>query len=183
MMYERFKTKATGAQAEVHRFPTRAAALDFLAGFLNQEQSADAQNATALVAASMGLADAERERLAACPGVHFDVTRERAAQAKIGISQMDWALADTGTLVHDATAAEERLVSTLPSIHIALVPSSGLHPDLPSLLAQVDPRRSRYLAFITGPSRTADIERVLTIGVHGPKRLVALFVDDLKARA
>lgn len=183
MMYERFKAKATVAQAEVQRFPTRAAALDFLTGFLKQEKVADAPDATALVAASTGLADAERSLLGALPGIHSDVTRERAAQAKIGISQMDWALADTGTLVQDATAVEERLVSTLPSIHIALVPTAGLLPDLPALLSRVDPRQSKYLAFITGPSRTADIERVLTIGVHGPKRLIVLFVDDLKARA
>jgi L-lactate dehydrogenase complex protein LldG len=59
------------------------------------------------------------------------------------------------------------------------VPAAGLLPDLPSLLKRVDPKKLSYLALITGPSRTADIERVLTIGVHGPKRLVVLFVDDL----
>jgi len=45
--------------------------------------------------------------------------------------------------------------------------------------ATIDPRRSAYLSLITGPSRTADIERVLTIGVHGPARLVILCVDGI----
>jgi L-lactate dehydrogenase complex protein LldG len=48
------------------------------------------------------------------------------------------------------------------------------------VLARVDPRKSAYLSFITGPSRTADIERVLTIGVHGPERLVIVLVDNLE---
>ena len=46
-------------------------------------------------------------------------------------------------------------------------------------LADADPARMNYLSMITGPSRTADIERVLTIGVHGPVRLIIIFVDEL----
>ena len=43
-----------------------------------------------------------------------------------------------------------------------------------------DPKSAHYIAMITGPSRTADIERVLTIGVHGPERLVIVFIDQLE---
>ena len=92
---------------------------------------------------------------------------------------MDWALADTGTLVQDATAVDQRLVSTLPTIHVALIATDGLRPDMPTWLADADPNRMGYLSMITGPSRTADIERVLTIGVHGPVRLIIIFVDEL----
>jgi L-lactate dehydrogenase complex protein LldG len=63
------------------------------------------------------------------------------------------------------------------------VPTASLLPDLAAVLARVDPRTSTYLAFITGPSRTADIERVLTIGVHGPGRLIIVFVDDPEVAA
>jgi L-lactate dehydrogenase complex protein LldG len=112
-------------------------------------------------------------------GLSFDISRERAVNARIGISQVDWALADTGTLVQDATSIDKRLVSTLPEIHIALLPSNSLLPDMTALLEKLSPQQMNYIAMITGPSRTADIERVLTIGVHGPKRLIIILVDDL----
>ncbi len=111
--------------------------------------------------------------------VRFDVARQVAADAKIGISQMDWALAGTGTLVQNSTPVEQRLVSTLPTIHIALIATDRILSDLAALLTKVSPKESSYLALITGPSRTADIERVLTIGVHGPERLIIVFVDEL----
>jgi L-lactate dehydrogenase complex protein LldG len=99
----------------------------------------------------------------------------------VGISQMGWALADTGTLVQDASAVEERLVSTLPSIHVAVVALERLLPDLAAFMERLGPVPPPYLSMITGPSRTADIERVLTIGVHGPERLVILVVEGLAA--
>lgn len=177
MMFEQFKQRAETAHAEVHRFPTKTEAVDFLADLLRREAPADGTSPAALIAPCPLLTPADRERLAALPGVSLDVTRERAAAATFGVSQMDWALADTGTLVQDATDIALRLVSTLPAVHVALVTTAALVPDLPTLLPRLSPAKSRHLAFITGPSRTADIERVLTIGVHGPKRLITLFID------
>jgi len=178
-MFDLFKAAAEAAKAEVLRFKTTAEAVEFLAGFLKENGVADAPQATALCAGGDWLSSEIRSRLAAVPGVRFDVSREAAAEAKFGISFMEWALADTGTLAQDATPVERRLVSSLVKIHIAFVPTAGLLPDLPSLLAKVDPKKAQYLSLITGPSRTADIERVLTIGVHGPERLIILMTDDL----
>ena len=120
-----------------------------------------------------------RQRLEGVAGVKFEVSREAAAAARFGVSQMDWALADTGTLVQDATAIDKRLVSTLPTIHIAFLPVASILADMPTWLAAIRPEELGYIAMITGPSRTADIERVLTIGVHGPERLVIVAIDDL----
>lgn len=178
-MFDTFKAAAEAAKAEVFRFRTAAEAAGFLSVFLKENGVADAPQATALCAGGDWLSPEVRSCLAAVPGVRFDVTRAGAAEAKFGISFLAWALADTGTLAQDATPVERRLVSTLVQIHIAFVPTSGLLPDLSSLLKRVDPKKAAYLALITGPSRTADIERVLTIGVHGPARLIILMADDL----
>ncbi len=178
-MYDQFKTRAVGVGAEVYRFETRRDALAFILPFLQREGVADEPGSYAVWASSPFLSAMDQEALPAFPGLGFEVNRERAAQAKVGISQMTWALADTGSLVQDQSAVAERLVSSLPSVHIALVPTGNILEGKKALFERVNPRTARYIAFITGPSRTADIERVLTIGVHGPERLLILFVDEL----
>jgi L-lactate dehydrogenase complex protein LldG len=178
-MFEQFKTRAEGVSAEVHRNGTRAEALEFITGFLRQEGVADAPQGYALWAACPFLDGVDRSALDGIAGLKFTITRELAAQARFGISQVGWALADTGTLVQDSAAVEQRLVSSLVDIHIAIVPTRAILPDMPTLLELLRPEQSNYIAMITGPSRTADIERVLTIGVHGPERLVIVFVDEL----
>jgi len=179
-MFDAFKVKAEAVSAEVHRFATRAAALSFILDFLKKEGVADAPPSYALWADSSFLKGLDQRQLAEeVPGLKFKVTRELAADSKIGISQMDWAMANTGTLVQDSTPVEQRLASSLPIIHIALIATDRILSDLPALLTKVNPNKSRYIAMITGPSRTADIERVLTIGVHGPERLIIVFVDEL----
>jgi L-lactate dehydrogenase complex protein LldG len=177
---ELFQTRAEAVSAQVHRFPGKPAALDFILGALETEGVSDAPGCHAVWASSRFLEGIDRARIAAqAPGIRFDVTRELAATARVGVSQMDWAIANTGTLVQVSTPVEQRLVSTLPMVHVAIAASSRIVPDLAGLLARVRPEEAGYLAFITGPSRTADIERVLTIGVHGPERLVIVLVDDL----
>jgi L-lactate dehydrogenase complex protein LldG len=178
-MYDQFKARAEGVSAEVYRFETRATALAFIVRFLKDEGISDAPHSSALWADCPFLGGIDRKPLQEIAGLRFDVSRELAADARFGISQIQWALADTGTLVQDSTAIEQRLVSSLSSIHIALVPTAGLLPDLPTLLTRITPKQSAYIAMITGASRTADIERVLTIGVHGPERLIIVFCDEL----
>lgn len=178
-MYEQFKVRAEGVSADVHRFTTKDAALDFIIRFLRDEGLTDAPQSYALWADCPFLDGFDRRALQEIVGLKFNVTQELAAAARFGISQMQWALADTGTLVQDSSGIEQRLVSSLPTIHLALVPTSGVLADMPTLLTRLHPKDSAYIAMITGPSRTADIERVLTIGVHGPERLIIVFCDEL----
>jgi L-lactate dehydrogenase complex protein LldG len=181
-MFESFRARAEAASAEVHRFANLPQATDFVLSLLSQAGVAAQPGSHAVWSPSALFAGLDRERLLQA-GVCFDVSRDLAADAKAGVSRMDWALADTGTLAQDATSVEERLVSTLPPLHVAFLDSAHLLPDLAALLEKLSPKRVGYLALITGPSRTADIERVLTIGVHGPSRLVIVSVDGLPGAA
>ena len=177
-MFEQFKTRAEAVSAEVYRCETKGLTLDFILGFLQREGLADKPDFHALWAESPFLEGIDRQALRNIAGMKFEITQDLAATARFGISQVEWALADTGTLVQNSTAIEQRMVSSLPSIHIAIAPTSGILPDMPTLLTRLHPRDSGYIAMITGPSRTADIERVLTIGVHGPDRLIIVFCDE-----
>lgn len=111
-----------------------------------------------------------------------EVNRAQAAQATAGVTSACFGIADTGTLVLDSLAEDVRLASTLPPRHFILLDKRKIVADG---LAAVGPLRQlhqqnprNYVAYITGPSRTADIERVLTIGVHGPKELFVLLLND-----
>jgi len=173
-LFDTFKMRAEAVSAEVHRLTTKSEALDFIVAFLYAEQS------RAVWVPGSLLDGVDRESLAAqIPGLTFDVTQDAAEAAHVGISQIECAIANTGTLVTDAAPVERRLASALPVIHLAIVPTDAIQPDMATALGRVHPGRSGYISMITGPSRTADIERVLTIGVHGPSRLVIVFVDEL----
>lgn len=106
-----------------------------------------------------------------------------AADAAAGITGANFALADTGTVVLDSTEQALRLASTLPERHFVLLNPRKILPDhlaAVPLLRRMHCRQSPdFIAFITGPSRTADIERVLTIGVHGPRELHILLLEEL----
>jgi L-lactate dehydrogenase complex protein LldG len=112
-----------------------------------------------------------------------DSWREHAPAAVAGVTGVNFALADTGTLVLESTAESLRLTTTLPERHFALLDPCKILTDslaaVPYLRGFHERAPRNYLAYITGPSRTADIERVLTIGVHGPRELHVLLMPGL----
>lgn len=128
----------------------------------------------------LGLAD--RLRQAGLEVASGDL-RPVAAAASAGVTGANFALAATGSVVLDSTPEAVRLASTLPEKHFVLLdPAKIIADDVAAvpLLRDLHRRQPRnYLAWITGPSRTADIERVLTIGVHGPRELHILLVPGL----
>jgi len=179
--FEAFKNRAEAVSAEVHRFTGKEEALTFILDFLKEAGVSDAPQCGAVWAAGTFLDESRKDSLSAkVPGLIFEVTKECSAASKVGISQVDWAIAGTGTLVQDATGVEKRLVSTLPPIHIALIGADRILEDMGGVLERLRPDQINYISFITGPSRTADIERVLTIGVHGPERLIVVVVDEFQ---
>jgi L-lactate dehydrogenase complex protein LldG len=107
--------------------------------------------------------------------------RPHANRIHTGLTRADWGIADTGSLVIDSSAEDLRLATMLAETHVAVLPASRIVPDSVALKDELDrllQSPPRYLAFITGPSRTADIEYILTIGVHGPGELHLLVVKE-----
>ena len=104
--------------------------------------------------------------------------REACAAADVGITSADYALAETGTLVMLSSAEEARMISLLPPVHLAVVPRERLLTGLDELFTILpDPAAvTSALVFITGPSRTADIEQILVRGVHGPGEIHVVLV-------
>ena len=102
-------------------------------------------------------------------------------QLSVGLLSAEWLLADTGSCVVECLTGEERLLCYLPPTCVILAPVSKMHEHMPSawpVIAQqtTEPDRRGEFVIITGPSRTADIEKILILGAHGPKRLVVLLV-------
>jgi L-lactate dehydrogenase complex protein LldG len=98
-----------------------------------------------------------------------------------GVTRASFGLADTGALVLESSAIEHRLDSLVPPIHIALLDASCILPDLEALFPALAARGSfaehSAITFVRGPSRTADVELTLSIGVHGPRCLYILVVE------
>jgi L-lactate dehydrogenase complex protein LldG len=102
--------------------------------------------------------------------------KDDMAKADIGITEVDYAIAETGTIVLIANERQPRSVSLIPPIHIAVMKSNTILGNLDELffLVKNSSQPTSCMTFITGPSRTADIELNLTLGVHGPKELYVL---------
>jgi L-lactate dehydrogenase complex protein LldG len=179
-MFNTFKTRTEAAGSEVHRFSTKAEALAFIVEFMKKEGIADTPGSYAAWVDCPFLKGVDTKALAKkVPGLKFGVSSQLAKESRIGITQMDWGIANTGTLVQDSSAVEQRLASSLSWIHVALVATDRILADMPSVMTKIHPNKCGFIAMISAPSKTADIERVLAIGVHGPERLVILCVDEL----
>ena len=95
----------------------------------------------------------------------------------LGVSSAQLAIAETGTLVLQSSQERHRLVSLLPPVHIAIVDADKICETLGEALSKLRPGESDLspaITFVTGPSRTADIELTLAIGVHGPQKLFVI---------
>lgn len=101
--------------------------------------------------------------------------KQTIAQCDLGITEADYLLPETGTLVLHSSAEKPRAVSLAPRVHLAIVHPGMIRADMHQVFAEA--KDSNYLVFITGPSRTADIELTVTLGVHGPKNLYVWMMD------
>lgn len=106
----------------------------------------------------------------------YDVDALEACE--VGISGCDLLVAQTGSIVVSAASAGGRAISILPPHHVVLATASQLVADMPDAFARLAETYPQgypsFLSFITGPSRTGDIERILVLGAHGPKKLTVI---------
>lgn len=102
-------------------------------------------------------------------------------QASAGITNCEYLIAQTGSILISTPSSGGRSLSVLPPHHVVIAQRSQLVSDLVEAFRALRTRYAgnfpSYLSFITGPSRTGDIERMLVLGAHGPKRLSVLFAD------
>lgn len=156
------------------RVPDAGSAREWVASFLSGR--------TAVAANAPYLMDC---RITSLPGVQSgfldrDSLKAACSTANVGISSVDFALAETGSMVMIASATNPRLISLLPPVHVAVFPKSSIITGLDELFTAI-PRpagQASSMVFITGPSRTADIEQILVRGVHGPGEVYAVIVGD-----
>jgi L-lactate dehydrogenase complex protein LldG len=114
----------------------------------------------------------------------LDASREEAAIAELGVTGVDYAIADLGSCVIQPREGISRTTSLLPPLHVAIVEPAQIVGDLSDFMAlwaadaQRDGDPGSYMNIITGPSRTADIEQILVVGVHGPKEVHMVVLDS-----
>jgi len=114
--------------------------------------------------------------LASHPPLDGSAGRAGQAACEIGLTGVDAAIAETGTLALVSSRDHPRTASLLPPVHVAVVASGQIVPTLARGFERLGPAipRASAVNLITGPSRTADIELELTLGVHGPRELVVV---------
>ncbi len=99
-----------------------------------------------------------------------------------GITECEVLVAQTGSVMVSALSSGGRALSVLPHHHVVIARKSQMVADLAEAYEQVEKRYAgrlpSFLSFISGPSRTGDIERILVLGAHGPKKLTVFLVGD-----
>jgi len=170
-LIERFIEKAQLAGAEVYPISNTQDAVDFLKGFF-RNQKID----KGLISAGLKAAAPFAEAFSG-----FE-TKTESMWVDAGLVVADYGVAETGTLVHFDLGDDEKKAWTLPETCFCLLEKQAIVPDLEAVALRIAGRLAKtgspspQVSLVTGPSRTADIENQLTIGVHGPSRLIILLI-------
>lgn len=170
-----FTRNAAGLRADFHLLENEAALPDAL------RQLRDA-NGWQRIATHAGELCASAAAALQLPTLHteFGYDRDELEKCDVGITLCDALIAQTGSVLLTSRSAGGRALSVLPPHHVVLARREQMVPDLPSAFALL---REKYgdnlpslMGFVTGPSRTGDIERILVLGAHGPKQLTIFCV-------
>lgn len=182
---EEFKTRFEDVKGIVHFADSWASAVDICAQICAAEEA----SCVALGELPASFAATTAERLSSNgttvlqPPYAHETLPEALDKADIGIGSITFGISSTGTLVEVALDDSIRLVSSLPRVYIGILEASSLVLDFeaaaPKLRAVFeDNTKNCVVSFISGPSRTGDIEMILTLGVHGPETAHAIVIGD-----
>jgi L-lactate dehydrogenase complex protein LldG len=178
-----FTTALQKAKGEVHRAESLEAAMVTLSAVLEEIEAKTAVFNNQPPLNTLNLA-------ARWPDIDWhmagqseaDDFRAACVTADIGLTGVEAALAETGTAVVSSGPGRSRLTPLLPPVHLALVATSQLTADLFTWTAARSALPPAAMTLVSGPSKTADIEQTMAIGVHGPKRFIVILYSDTTAR-
>ena len=176
-LFDLFRKNAELVSAKVKKIRTLSEAMDYGWSFVNNDSCKEKIIAVPEFSASE-LDELQRK----APDIK--VVQKELSRYNKGISAAityaEFGIAETGTLVINSKDMDKRLATMIPDVHIAILPESKIVKTSEDLIPQINnilSESSGYLAFVTGASRTADIERVLVVGVHGPLELHILIME------
>ena len=198
-----FRSKAELVSAIVNEVESPLQALEYTVDLCDRKEACQLLVAGCeepLSAKAEDLCDSKQQKVIAAPGIKDGLAddlqnlcdakgirlvteglREHLAGIDIGLTFVDYGIAETGTLVLDSSNEDLRLATMISEVHIGVLSKSHLRQsafDLEKELQNNMRSSPNYTAFITGASRTADIERVLALGVHGPLELHILLLEN-----
>lgn len=206
-LVEAFSAKAALVNAVVQELPTMEAALQYVVDVCESKAPAQlladepgtetgplgpnkCPTRVQRVVAAPALNDADFAALEnACREKGFlclrDGLRGYLAGIDVGLSEAVLGVAASGTCMLDTDNEDVRLAGMIAEINVVLLRKSEIYPDLPSVAERLRERMNAhkdgagtFTTFVTGPSRTADIERVAAVGVHGPLELHIILLED-----
>jgi L-lactate dehydrogenase complex protein LldG len=184
-MIERFVQEASAVRAQVHRLTDKGQLVEKILEICAHQSGEIALSGPTL----FGNTDVRAELGARGLSIFTDnqagheQTVAGLASCAVGVTAAEYAIAETGTIVLSSDEPDALLVSLLPPLHIAVVRSEQMIATMDEALARIGRERmgpgssTRSVTLITGPSRTSDVELVLSIGVHGPKELHVIILD------
>jgi L-lactate dehydrogenase complex protein LldG len=174
---ELFRKRLAGLAAELVEVPDLARAARALAGLLGEGRGRVAAERFDLLEAMIQLDPALESALSGA--FELPVAAASLAEYEVGITSAERLVARTGSIFLRSDRSGGRALSVLPPTHIVIARADQLVGSLAEVLDDFGQHdaASSFATFITGPSRTADIEKILVLGAHGPKRLVVFLVD------
>ena len=175
-LYERFKANLEAVNGECS-LAAKADAGQVVADLFQAKGIKTACVAETDFLREIGIVPALRE---AGVEVFTDHIRLHAETAQGGISEAQYGVADLGSILQVGDEIDARIVATMSADYFGILKESTIVDDYDAMFDVICalPEMPNFVGFVTGPSRTADIECVSTVGVHGPLRLSIVIIQD-----